>query len=150
MTVFTLNQASKACDKSKSAILNAIRTGRLSATRNELGRWEIQPCELFRVYPSTTVDYQVESGREEHYLPLNDQTSTIHLLEKIARYEEQLKGVDRLLKQVESERDDLRARLDEESSERRRLSQMLITHQTDIESTKNDQKIDSFFKKLFG
>lgn len=150
MTVFTLNQASKACDKSKSAILNAIRTGRLSATRNELGRWEIQPCELFRVYPSTTVDYQVESGRAEHHLPLNDQTSTIHLLEKIARYEEQLKGVDRLLKQVESERDDLRARLDEESSERRRLSQMLITHQTDIESTKNDQKIDSFFKKLFG
>lgn len=51
MLPLTLNQAASACHKSKAALLQAIRTGRLSAVKGDTGQWEIQPAELFRVYP---------------------------------------------------------------------------------------------------
>jgi len=53
----------------------------------------------------------------------------------------------RLLTQVESERDDLRRRLDEESAERRKLMNIL-THQPE---TFTERKTESkLFMKLFG
>lgn len=51
----TLNKASTAAKKGKSALLNAIKKGRLAAKKNELGEWEIDPAELFRLYPSEPV-----------------------------------------------------------------------------------------------
>jgi len=50
MPIFTLNQAAKACSKSKSAILKAIKTGRLSAIKDDLGQWCIDASELYRCY----------------------------------------------------------------------------------------------------
>ena len=47
MQPFTLNQAAKACHKSKSAILEAIRSGRLSAGRDDKNQWQIDPAEPF-------------------------------------------------------------------------------------------------------
>ncbi len=53
---YTLGTAAKACGKSKPTILNAIKRGRLSASRNDLGNWQIDPAELLRVYPVTSND----------------------------------------------------------------------------------------------
>lgn len=53
---YTLGQAAKACGKSKPTILNAIKRGRLSACRDGVGNWSIDPAELSRVYPLTVND----------------------------------------------------------------------------------------------
>jgi hypothetical protein len=53
MPPLTLNQAAKACRKSKSTLLEAISSGRMSASRNSRSQWQIDPSELFRVYPPT-------------------------------------------------------------------------------------------------
>jgi hypothetical protein len=49
---FTLGTASQATGCAKSTILRAIKAGRISATRDDLGQWQIDPSELFRVFPA--------------------------------------------------------------------------------------------------
>ena len=44
----TLNQAAKACGRSKSTLLDAIRSGRMSAPKDDRGRYAIDPAELHR------------------------------------------------------------------------------------------------------
>jgi hypothetical protein len=51
MASFTLGTASQATGTAKSTILRAIKAGRISATRDELGQWQIDPAELARVFP---------------------------------------------------------------------------------------------------
>jgi hypothetical protein len=51
MATFTLGTASQATGCAKSTILRAIKAGRISATRDELGQWSIEPVELFRCFP---------------------------------------------------------------------------------------------------
>jgi hypothetical protein len=48
---FTLGTASQATGCAKSTILRAIKAGRISATRDDVGQWQIEPVELFRVFP---------------------------------------------------------------------------------------------------
>ena len=50
MPFLTLSKAAKETGKSKSTLLKAIRTGRLSASRDDINNWQIDPAELFRVY----------------------------------------------------------------------------------------------------
>ena len=52
MPAFTLGTASQATGCAKSTILRAIKAGRLSATRDDIGQWAIDPSELFRVCPA--------------------------------------------------------------------------------------------------
>jgi hypothetical protein len=47
MTHYTLG----ACGLNKSTVLRAIKAGKVSATRDEHGQWQIDPAELHRVYP---------------------------------------------------------------------------------------------------
>jgi len=49
---FTLGTASQATGCAKSTILRAIKAGRISAVRDDLGQWQIQPVELFRIFPA--------------------------------------------------------------------------------------------------
>lgn len=49
--VITLGEASRRTGKSKAAIIKAIGSNRLSASKSEAGQWQIDPAELFRVYP---------------------------------------------------------------------------------------------------
>lgn len=48
---YTLGQAAKAVGKAKGTISNAIKSGRLSASKNDKGEYEIDASELHRVYP---------------------------------------------------------------------------------------------------
>ena len=46
-----MRQAADATRRTKPTLLPAIQTGKISAKKNELGEWEIEPAELHRVYP---------------------------------------------------------------------------------------------------
>ena len=62
---YTLGQAAKAVGMSKTSILRSIKAGRISAGRDELGQWAIEPCELHRVYPPLTDDTGTGNRTEE-------------------------------------------------------------------------------------
>lgn len=48
--VYTLGEAAKATGKSKATISKAIKSGRISASKDETGVFRIDPAELHRVY----------------------------------------------------------------------------------------------------
>jgi excisionase family DNA binding protein len=57
--VYTVGEAAQVVGLTRQAIVKAIKSGRLSASRGEGGRWAIDPAELSRVYevarqPTTT------------------------------------------------------------------------------------------------
>ena len=47
----TLGEAARRCGLSKTSVLRAIKTGRVSGTKGEDGVWMIDESELLRVYP---------------------------------------------------------------------------------------------------
>ncbi len=49
---YTLAAAATATGLSKKAILRAIKAGKITATKDELGEWHIEPAALHRVFPA--------------------------------------------------------------------------------------------------
>jgi glycosyltransferase involved in cell wall biosynthesis len=47
---YNLTAAAAATGLHKTTILRAVKSGRVSGTKNELGKWQIEPAELHRVY----------------------------------------------------------------------------------------------------
>lgn len=130
--MLSLTEAANKVGMTRSALFKAIKSGRLSATKDAQGHFIIDPAELHRVY----------AGNMDK-VNQNEQLATI----KDTRETGELELMKLLLKQVESERNDLRRRLDEESEERRRLMNIL-THQP--EPAQNQAKTESrLLKKLF-
>jgi len=136
--MLTLGQAAKETGFSKTAISRAIKSGRLSASKNEQGDYQIDPAELFRVYPVTGErnSYAKQDATPKDYSVLQGNSDVLC----------------ELLRQVEGERDDLRRRLDNaeaarerEADERekaaaelRRLT-LLITHEQQAPKAEPEQ-----------
>ena len=150
MPFLTLGQAAKATGRSKAGILDAIRGGRLSATRDDKNQWQIDPAELHRVYPLLV---QPTVKHEQDQKPLNANDS-VHFEEKIG-------FLERIIGTLENERDDLRRRLDKETEERREAQTKLtalLTHQPKEEPSPAAPPIETtapaskgaLFEKLFG
>ena len=57
---YRLAEAAAACSLNKSTVRRAIKTGKVSATKDAHGQWHIEPAELHRVYPPRT-----EAGIDE-------------------------------------------------------------------------------------
>lgn len=56
MTILSLNKAASAAGVAKSTVFQAIESGRMSAEKNSRGHWQIDPAELFRVFPQGGTD----------------------------------------------------------------------------------------------
>ena len=133
--MLTLTESAKETGLSRTAIFNAIKKGRLSATKNAQGQYLIDPAELFRVYkPINNVNVDIE--RHE----LTEVNARFDMMNQL------LEAKDQLIKQIESERDDLRRRLDEES---RKLTAFL-THQETPKAEPERPVKSLLYEKLFG
>jgi hypothetical protein len=100
---YTLGTAAKAIGLSKSTILRAIKSGKVSATKNEAsGDWNIDPAELHRVYPPVAERVTVSNG-----------SGTAFLIEELRH------GWSRERALLERTIDDLRNRLEAADEERR-------------------------------
>ncbi len=53
--MLTMGQTAKQAGISKATLSRAIKSGKISAKKNTRGGWDIDPAELFRVYPATPV-----------------------------------------------------------------------------------------------
>lgn len=121
MQPLTLNQAAKAAKRSKATLLDALNNGRMSGSRDEQDRWQIDPAELFRVYPAPSAEPKAET-----------ETDPAPELAETAVYREKTALLERIISTLENERDDLRRRLDAETKERRETQAKLtalLTHQ---------------------
>jgi hypothetical protein len=111
---YTVGQAAKATGKSKPTISRAIKTGAISATRNEDGSYTIDPAELHRVFPSVSL-----SSDETPDLKRSDTPALqVTLQREIELLREMMASKDAVI-------DDLRNRLDREGEERRKLTAIL-------------------------
>jgi len=72
--VYTLGEAAKATGKSKATISKAIKSGRISATKDETGTFKIAPSELHRVY-TPIVNY--EHKETQKLTPQNTQIDAV-------------------------------------------------------------------------
>lgn len=123
--MLSLTEAAKATGLTRPGLLKAIQTGRLSASKNDIGQWQIDPAELFRVYDPVNTTVNINQ------LETND--------EFIAK---ELALTKRLLAQVEAERDHLRQSLTQALG--------LLTHQPEATQKEPSATNDRLLKKLFG
>jgi hypothetical protein len=149
--MYSLKEAAEACGRGKPAILKAIQKGRISANKNQLGEWEIDPSELHRVYqPVNKVSTQQGSGGE----PQESAKETWEI-EAIRRENALLREQTEILKE---ERQDLRRRLDDEATERRKSAEeirrltLLLTYQPEqkAETPEPPATKSKLLEKLFG
>jgi len=148
----TLGTAAKACGVGRTTILRAIKTGKISALKDDKGSYAIDPAELHRVFPPVASE-QIEEQQMERDATGYGTGGTAVLLAKI-------EGLEALLDRERETVTDLRRRLDDEATERRRLT-ALLTHQPEPkqeaapvplsplepEATANKGKL---WQKLFG
>jgi excisionase family DNA binding protein len=97
---FTLGQAANQVGKSKPTILKALKTGRLSGAKvgNE---WQIEPVELFRVYPQTT------TGNTNSSHSVNPEVNRKDSIE-IAVLQAKLDAAERMVEELREDRDQWR------------------------------------------
>jgi len=113
---YSLQQAATATGKDRSTIQRAIKSGKISATTNEAGAYQIDPAELHRVFPPVA----------------NDEGKTVALQQTATALQGEIESENRELRaKVELLRemvDDLRGERDKEAEERRRLT-LILTDQ---------------------
>jgi excisionase family DNA binding protein len=99
--VFTITEAAKKAGVSRAAIYKAIKAGRLSATKDDNGNYQIDAAELFRVFqPSNAeVTQPVTNG----YAEVTDIKGSF----EYQMLAQKLEFTERLLWQTENERDRL-------------------------------------------
>ena len=103
----SLSAAAKKVDRSKSTLSRAIKDGRLSANRCEDGSYQIDPAELYRVFPATAPQPATSNTTQ----PGSELTGTLRMqLETVERER------NREREQMQATIDDLRARLDRAES----------------------------------
>ena len=106
MPKLSLRQAATAASVSKSTILRAIQTGRLSATRLETGGYDIDPAELFRVYPAPMRTAEMGQDAPSETAGATHATPVAHELQiRMAQLEAELSALKELNAELRTDRD---------------------------------------------
>ena len=133
---YTLGQAAKATGKSKSTIQASIKKGRISASMDDFGQYQIDPAELHRVYPPhRTTEPQSEQDKTDRMA---------EYLAEIKSLQDRLKAVSELKERIERECEDLR----EDRNHWRLQARALPAPEASAQETSTPKR--GFFKRLFG
>jgi hypothetical protein len=144
---YTLGSAAKATGKSKPTIQRAIKSGKMSAIKNEDGSYIIDPAELHRVFQTVTHDSNDTGDMKQNDTPIFN-----------SALQHGFDALHELVDNLKNERDDLRRRLDnseiarmKNEEELRRLT-MMLTHQPESGQAKPEpeQPKSLLWQKLFG
>ena len=132
---YSLKLAAAATGKSKPTILRAIQSGKISAEKDEMGEWQIDPAELHRVYePVSEHNAADETVRSDTY-QIDSQVETALLRMELEQMRERLTSLDtdrdRERREASETIADLRRRLDQSEQERRDKDRQLTALLTD-------------------
>jgi hypothetical protein len=125
MAGLSLRQAATEAGTSKSTILRAIQSGRLSAARTDDGGYSIDPAELFRVYPpkSTLVPVERSAHRSEGQgAPASAPADATEVRVRNAQLEAEIKALQAILDVERKRGEELRAERDRWASQAERLA----------------------------
>jgi hypothetical protein len=78
---YTLGEAAKACGKSKATLSKAVKSGKISASKNENGSFSIEAAELHRVYPPAPSTVDIEQKLTLKETPVLTSEKEIELIE---------------------------------------------------------------------
>ena len=118
---YTLSQAAEATGKNKATIQRAIKSGKITASKNTSGAYEIDPAELHRVFGATVqrvAQHPNATIRNANVTAKNAADNSalqrIAELEKeLAVAEERKNGLEGQMHHLSETVDDLRKRLDQ-------------------------------------
>jgi excisionase family DNA binding protein len=96
MPSLTLAEAARATGLNRSTILRAIKNGRISGARDDLGAWSVEPVELHRVFPPAQAE---PSAVPQHAQP------DVELRLRAELAEARLGDLKRALEDMREERD---------------------------------------------
>jgi hypothetical protein len=117
--MLTLAEAALAAGLSKSALLKAIKAGRLSAVRDDnSGRFSVDPAELRRAYPSMDA--------------LKKPSENVDLIEKRI-HEDRVRELRHRIDELTEDRSRLWRQLEAEQQERAKLYGLLTHFQAEAE-----------------
>lgn len=136
---YSLKQAAEAIGKSKPTVLRAIQTGKISAKKNDLGEWEIDPAELHRVYLRIEALHERSSPGKGTLTTTKSLDEIRFLQQEVARRDEQLATLrdERQREQSMMQKiiDDLNRRLDDSTNDLRQAQGKLTALLTDNRPT---------------
>ena len=130
---YSLSKAADATGKNKTTIQRAIKNGKISAIKGEIGSYEIDPAELHRVFPPTVAQPvaqhpQSNDTQQDKFPPINSTLARILELEKeLAVAREHANGLEAQKDQMTDTINDLRKRLD---SSEGRVTALLIDNRS--------------------
>jgi predicted site-specific integrase-resolvase len=93
---YILAEAAQATGLNRSTILRAIKSGRISGTRDEFGAWRVEPVELHRVFPEAQA---TPEAVPQHAQP----DAELHI--RVALAEQRLGDLKAQLEDMRSQRD---------------------------------------------
>jgi polyhydroxyalkanoate synthesis regulator phasin len=109
MKPLSANSASKVAHKTKKTILDAIKKGDLTASKNDRGHWQIDPSELNRAFPYKTGD--LDKHQPKTPVKTTEEYQENHL--KIVELEAEVKSLRDKIETASLERDRERGQLSE-------------------------------------
>lgn len=121
MTKLSANRAAKEAGVAKKTLLEALTSGRLSAEKNDKGHWQIDPAELFRVFPKTSGAGGVETV--SHPPEKTNENSPLSV--EVATLREQLKSAETEKGYLNEKIEDLRARAERAEQKEDELRRLL-------------------------
>ncbi len=121
MVTLSLSQAAKETGKSKATISKALKNGVLSYVSKTEKGYEIEPSELFRVFP-----VKAEKTAEVTDIEPPKNAKEIELLERLNQQQAETIA-------------DLRKRLDEANSERERVTIIMLEQQKKPSSSQENE-----------
>lgn len=124
--IYSASQAGKAVGKSTATITRAIEKGRLSATKDGNGAWQIDASELHRVFaPASHANPSLKRDEKDRETLAVDGEAE-KLRERLAEAERRAAVAEAQAEERARHLDDLRRRLDAETEERRKLTAVLM------------------------
>lgn len=144
---FSAAQAAKQVGRSTATITRAIEKRKLSAEKDGNGAWQIEASELYRVFapakPENPTMQRTEKANETGGLQAD--------LDLMA---EKLRSAEALNDRLADEVSDLRRRLDDEASERRKITALLmppvVAPAPQSPAAGQGKPVGGFFSRLLG
>lgn len=110
---YSANQAAEATGKNVATITRAIKSGKLSATKDASGAWQIDGAELSRAFPLRAQSLQIPAMQKDAEATQKDNLTEANALrEELAALRERTKADARLLEERANHIADLQKRLD--------------------------------------
>lgn len=152
MSFLTLSQAAKATSKSKSTLNRAIKSGRLSATRNEDGTFSIDPSELARVFPQNAQEREPSvRQKQQEERPRTEVSNEISMLEQLLKREREALAREREVSaDLKEDRDRWRAQATGLLTDLRTAQEKAMPISSTNPKVSPDARNRGFWKRLFG